>query len=97
MKITYDEEVDAMYIQLIDGDHELRTLCLNDDVALDFDEQERLVGIEILDSKRVIGKGKLPRVVIDSLALAKAALTPAAAAPAARSMTKSTGRLRKAV
>jgi uncharacterized protein YuzE len=96
MKITYDEEVDAMYIQLIDGEHQLRTLGLNDDVALDFDEQERLVGIESLDAKRVIGKGKLPRVVIDSLALAKGASIPAAVAPAARSMTKSTRRFRKA-
>ena len=49
-----------MYIQLIDGDHQGRTVSLNDDVTLDFDGRERLVGIEILDAKRVIGKGKLP-------------------------------------
>jgi hypothetical protein len=37
---------------------------------LDFDANERLVGIEVLDAKRVIGAGKLPRLVIDSADLA---------------------------
>jgi uncharacterized protein YuzE len=96
MKITYDEDVDAMYIYLIEGDHQARTLRLNDDVALDFDEQERLVGIEILDAKRVIGKGKLPRVVIDSIALARGASIAAAPTQPARTAAKSTRRLRKA-
>ena len=69
MKITYDEDVDAMYVQLIDGEHECRTVSLNDDVSLDLDARERLVGIEILDAKRVLGRGKLPRVLIDNMAL----------------------------
>jgi uncharacterized protein YuzE len=98
MKISYDEDVDAMYISLIDGDHEVRTVRLNEDVALDLDEQERLVGIEILDAKRVIGKGKLPRVVIDSLALTKA-MSPAALTTRklrARTAARRAPRLRKA-
>ena len=98
MKITYDEDVDAMYIQLIEGDHEVRTVCLNDDVALDLDARERLVGIEILDAKRVLGKGKLPRVLIDSLALTRAASSGASAAHGQRSRksVKPSARLRKA-
>jgi uncharacterized protein YuzE len=102
MKITYDQDVDAMYIQLIEGDHQCRTVCLNEEVALDFDARERLVGIEILDAKRVIGKGKLPRVLVDSLALTKGAgvRVPAARVRASRttvkSPVKSPGRLRKA-
>jgi len=94
MKITYDEEVDAMYIYLIDGHHKVRTVCLNEDMALDFDEQERLVGIEILDAKRVIGKGKLPRALIESLALASPA--PVARKARSRPTPKPVGRLRKA-
>ena len=99
MKITYDEDVDAMYIQLIDGEHECRTVCLNEDVALDFDRRERLVCIAILDARRAIGNGKLPKVLIDSLALTAAlALAPPSAARArpTRTAAKSAGRVRKA-
>ena len=69
MKISYDPDVDAIYIQLIAGDHECRTVRLSEDVALDFGPGEKLVGIEILDAKKVIGKGKLPRLVVDNLDL----------------------------
>lgn len=98
MKITYDEDVDAMYIYLIEGNHQVRTVCLNEDVALDFDARERLVGIEILDAKRVIGKGKLPRVLIDSLALTKGASmeTSAVRAHKPRAAAKPAGRVRRA-
>jgi uncharacterized protein YuzE len=98
MRITYDQDVDAMYIQLIEGDHQVRTVCLNDDVALDFDERERLVGIEVLDAKRVIGKGKLPRVLIDSLALTTGTSSKKSSARAqpSRTTVKSGNRLRRA-
>src|SRR5712671_3233243 len=69
MKITYDREVDAMYIYLVEGKHECRTVQLNDDINLDFGDQEKLVGIEILGASRVLGKGKLPRLVINDRAL----------------------------
>src|SRR3954469_4907383 len=70
MKITYDSEVDAMYISLVEGKHECRTVQLNEDVNLDFGDEETLVGIEILDASRVLGKGKLPRLMINDQALA---------------------------
>lgn len=92
MKISYDEDVDAMYIQLIEGDHQCRTIRLNDDVSLDLDERERLVGIEILDAKRVLGKGKLPRVLVDSLAMG----VPKRRPRAAHATSRAAGRLRKA-
>ena len=69
MKITYDPEVDAMYIYLVEGKHECRTVQLNDDINLDFGAAEMLVGIEILDASRVLGKGKLPKLMINDRAL----------------------------
>lgn len=69
MKITYDPEVDAMYIYLVEGKHECRTVQLNDDINLDFGDGETLVGIEILDATRVLGKGKLPKLTINDRAL----------------------------
>ena len=33
MKISYDPEVDALYIRLVEGEQECRTLRLNDEIA----------------------------------------------------------------
>ncbi len=73
MKITYDPEVDALYIRLIEGECECRTLRLNDEIALNIGPDETLVGIEIIDAKEVLGKGELPQVVLENLTLAPAA------------------------
>ena len=48
MKIAYDKEVDALYIRLLEGEHECRVVRLADDIALDFAAGEKLVGIEVL-------------------------------------------------
>ena len=73
MKISYDPEVDALYIRLIEGKQECRTLRLNDEIALNIGPGETLVGIEILDAKQVLGNGELPKVVLENLVLASAA------------------------
>ena len=91
MKITYDSDVDAMYIQLLGGHHQCRTVRLTDDVALDFGAGERLVGIEILDARKVLGKGKMPRVVLDNIVPASLRMTARAV-----SRTANKGRARKA-
>ena len=67
MKITYDPKADALYIRLVEGKHECRTLRLSDDVALNIGEGEVLVGIEILDAKEVLGEGKVPRLVLENV------------------------------
>ena len=73
MKISYDAEVDAVYIRLVEGEWECRTLRLNDEIALNIGPGETLVGIEILDAKEVLGKGQLPSVILENVALAPAA------------------------
>lgn len=72
MKISYDEKYDTMYIKLVDEPVQCRTLQLSEDIALNIGPNEKLVGIEILDAKQVIGKGKVPDVVLDNLKLAVA-------------------------
>lgn len=67
MRISYDGEVDALYIRLLEGEHQCRTLRLTDEVSLNIGEGEALVGIEILDAKEVLGKGEIPRVVLENL------------------------------
>ena len=60
MKISYDPEIDALYIRLLDGKHECRSVGLSEEVALNIGAGEKLVGIEILDAKSVLGPGKTP-------------------------------------
>ena len=74
MKISYDPEVDALYIRLIDGKEKCRTVRLSEEVALNIGEDERLVGIEILDAKEVLGSGNAPVVVLEGLASSNAPL-----------------------
>jgi uncharacterized protein YuzE len=74
MKISYDAEVDALYIRLLEGRHECRSVRLSDEVALNIGAGEKLVGIEILDAKEVLGSGKIPAVVLEGLEFATASL-----------------------
>ncbi len=70
MKISYDSEVDALYIRLIEGEHECRTVRLNEEIALNIGPNETLVGIEVLDAKQVLGRGNLPPLVLENVPLA---------------------------
>lgn len=67
MKISYDGEIDSMYIRLLDGDFECRTLRLTDEISLNIGKEEALVGIEILDAKNILGKGKFPTLELENL------------------------------
>lgn len=67
MKISYDSEIDAVYIRLVEGDHQCRTLQLTEEIALNIGENELLVGIEILDATEVLGAGNNPNVVLENI------------------------------
>jgi uncharacterized protein YuzE len=70
--ISYDAEVDALYIRLLEGQHQCRTLCLTNEVSLNIGEGEALVGIEILDAKEVLGRGEVPKVILENLSAVQA-------------------------
>ena len=67
MKITYDKEADALYIRLLEGRFECRTVRLTDDVALDFSVGERLVGIEVLGASRLFDTPDSPKIDLKDL------------------------------
>jgi len=67
MRISYDSEVDAVYIRLIEGPQQCRTVRLTDEIALNIGPGEQLVGIEVLDAKEVLGKGSLPQLIVDNI------------------------------
>ncbi len=67
MEITYDKEVDALYIRLLEGEHQCRVVRLTEDIALDFTQGERLVGIEVLGASRLFETPDKPVVVLKDL------------------------------
>ncbi|MDH7514075.1 MAG: DUF2283 domain-containing protein [Clostridiales bacterium] len=50
MRIEYDKEVDALYIRLQEK-YVARTMELEEGLNLDFDENGKLIGLEVLDAK----------------------------------------------
>jgi uncharacterized protein YuzE len=61
MKITYHEKTDLLYISLEDSPDQVVNKRVDADVVLDLAEDNRIVGIEILDaSKRIRLKKLLP-------------------------------------
>lgn len=74
MKISYDAEIDALYIRLLEGSHECRSVRLSDEVALNMGAGEKLVGIEILDARSILGSSEVPAVTLEGLQSSKASL-----------------------
>ena len=69
MRITYDREVDALYIRF----HEtsVTTKHLEEGIAADFDAEGRLAGLEILDAQKRLGDPDVfRRVTLEDLAIA---------------------------
>ena len=69
MKITYDREVDALYIRFTDTT--VTTQHLAEGIAVDYDADGRLAGIEILDAKRRLGDpAAFRQVILEEVAVA---------------------------
>lgn len=84
MKISYDSEIDALYIRFVEGKQECRTVRLNEEVALNIGAGEALVGIEVLDARQVLGSGHAPAVVLEGLASSAEPLTAGSRARSSR-------------
>ncbi len=67
MKITYDKQADALYIRLLEGEHQCRVVRLSDDVALDFATSEKLVGIEVLGASKLFDDPEASDIEIQDL------------------------------
>ncbi len=59
MQITYNAKTDLLYIRLDDRKQPIVNRRLTDDIVLDIGEQERIVGIEILDASERLNLGQL--------------------------------------
>lgn len=68
MRITYDAEVDALYIRFIETT--VTTKHIDEGIAIDYDSEGKIAGIEILDAmKRFGSKEVFKKVVLEDIAL----------------------------
>jgi len=68
MKITYDPQVDALYITFKRGPTQVTTVRLNEDVAIDLGPGEEMVGIEVLGASENLGINReSPKLVLENL------------------------------
>ena len=68
MHITYDPEVDALYIRFEDAT--VTTKELTEGIAVDLDAEGKLAGIEILDClKRFGDKSTFKKVTLEEIGL----------------------------
>ena len=69
MRITYDREVDALYIRF--KETTVTTKHLAEGIAADYDAEDRLAGIEILDARKRLGDPEAFRqVILENVAVA---------------------------
>ena len=73
MRITYDAEVDALYIRF--RETTVTTQELGEGIAIDVDASGQLAGIEVLDVKRRLGDGEdiFRHIILDNIGLAQPA------------------------
>ena len=68
MRITYDHEVDALYIMF--KETKVTTKHIAEGIAADYDTNGRLAGIEILDALRRLGdKSAFKKIILEEIAL----------------------------
>ena len=68
MKIEYDPEADALYIQLRQA-HPNDNIDIEEGVSVDVDEDGHIVGLEILDASKRLSPSDLASISIERLPL----------------------------
>lgn len=59
MEIHYNARTDLLYLRLDDRRHDVTNRRITDEIVLDVAEDDRIVGIEILDASKHLNLGKL--------------------------------------
>jgi uncharacterized protein YuzE len=68
MRIEYDAEVDALYVQLKDARPD-DNVDVEEGVTVDLDDEGHIVGLEILDAAERLGLESLMNVSIENMPL----------------------------
>lgn len=72
MKIEYDKEADALYIQLREA-YVDDNIDIEEGITIDVDEKRHIIGIEILDATKILNISDLVNISIENLPMEKVA------------------------
>lgn len=68
MKIRYDRQVDALYIQFITDPGPVMTEEVGEGITMDMTEDGQIVGIEVLDARHRFGERNIfEQVVLEGM------------------------------
>jgi uncharacterized protein YuzE len=70
LKIEYDKEADALYIQLKEA-YVDDNIDIEEGVTVDLDEKRHIVGIEILDASKKLSLKDIVNITIENLPIEK--------------------------
>jgi uncharacterized protein YuzE len=70
LKIEYDKEADALYIQLREANVD-DNIDIEEGVTIDLDEKKHIVGIEILDASKKLSFKDIINITIENLPVEK--------------------------
>jgi len=59
MKAYYDDKKDLLYIRFVEREQQVVNKRVTEDVVLDIGDEDRMVGIEILDASKHVNLGGL--------------------------------------
>jgi len=71
MNIMYNDKADLLYIRLDDKKQEIINRRVSEDIVLDIGEDEKIVGIEILDASKHVSLEKLMPINYETSRTAK--------------------------
>lgn len=66
MKITFDKEADALYIELSDEEFSTNKK-VDDETILDLDDKGKIIGIELLNVSKRMAKNFLSEIRVQNL------------------------------
>ena len=65
MKIYYDGKADLLYIRFDEGRHQVVNRRVTEDIVLDIEDDDKIIGIEILDASKHINLAKILPIYYD--------------------------------
>lgn len=66
MEISYDQDADAMYIKLREGEVD-KTKEIDDNTILDYDKQGNVIGVELLFVKERMPSASLSKITFENV------------------------------
>jgi len=69
VKIEYDPEADALYIQIREAVRPSDNIDIEEGVTVDVDEHGHIVGLEVLDASKRLSPSDLTSITIERLPL----------------------------